>query len=394
MFKYTKEVIINSLLADQDAYGSTLTLARVQAEPGLLRILRAGEYKKENIVDTRIYKTPGIIGSTGSVAINFTQGGGTIFPQIGLYRMVIYIGMNNKFLADYAQANWYAFGKQILVEFEVTTANNNVADISKLIASAVKDAVPYNNVFARTSIVANVLTVSLTDPYAHIKGVEFEFYEPTQCDSCLGNYEALDVPAGNIVITKNTEPFGTGAWIQENLRFPSYPNVRYAALYADEYPIQGQIYTEYSFEYSVARPNMGGLSAVGQKIETVTRHVYYVLNSLVNDFEDLIDDAFGDNVVVENNSIFILNARTIANDAVTVQLIADTYPVDSGATITWRVTNAAGTTVAAPANVTLTATGQLTAAAGAVVGTKFFITATSDNTDYKPVTKEFKVIAG
>ncbi len=385
MFQYTKEVIINSLIVDQDSYGSATTADKVQAEAGLLRILREGEYKAEYLVDNRINKTPGNFGTTASITFDGTG----LFTEAGLYNIVINFGMLHRFLSDYANAAWKPFGKTLMAEFEVTEAEiGDMTAINNKIMDALKLVIPYNNVFAKVSIVDNKVVVNFTDSYIHVIDLELSYYEPTSCESCVGHYEPIAIPTANLVIVQNKEPFGTGKWIQENLRFPSYPNRRYAGLYSDETPIIGALYTEYTFQYDVPRKGYFGISAVNQKVESVTNHVFYVLNSLVTDFEALITEAFGDNVIVTNNSVVITSSPTIANDGVAVQLIADTYPVDSTATITWAIEGTA------PEGVSITTAGQLTATSAAVLDTKFTVTATSSNAEYSPASREFTVIQG
>lgn len=379
MFQYQKEVIINSQTVNSDAYGSGMTTDRIVATNGLLKILRSGEYKFEGVIDGRIYKTPGVEGAIGNVALTFAP-----LANLGIYRVSIYIGMNNKFLADFAYANWYKFGKPIIVEVEVDATNNTGAGIAALVAEAIKDAVPYNNVFARPVVAGSTVTVYLTDPYAHIKGATMEFYDPQAgCDSCIGDYVPVNIAP---VITANVEPFGTAAWIQENLRFPTLENLRYNNMYKDEYPVPGVTYTEYSFAY-ITKRDIGGVSVVGQANQTITRHVYFVANSLVDWFEKKVEEAFGDNVIVANYSTMILSAPTVANDGAPVQLVADVYPADSSVTVTFASANL-------PTDVTLTADGVLTALATATVGATFEITATPDNAAYTPVTRTFTVIAG
>ena len=97
-----------------------------------------------------------------------------------------------------------------------------------------------------------------------------------------------------MAITKGKAEFATAKWIVENLRFPSHPNRRYAPLYADEAPIAGTVYTEYSFEYRVKRSVPGGLSAVGQVADSIVRIVFYVAPAAQSAFEaafgaDLLD---------------------------------------------------------------------------------------------------------
>jgi len=383
MFTYTKEVIINSLIADADAYGSTQTLPRITAEPGLLRILRSGEYKQSGIQGAKIFKTPGVAGSTSNILIPNL---GALLATPGVYRITVYIGMAGQYLGDFAHANWYPFGKPLMADFSVSAGMSDAEKMTQMY-NALNLTVPYNNIFARVIQSGTDVTVDLTNPYAFVARASLDYYNPELCGMCSGTYEEIPEFPGLVTITPNVQPFATAQWLIENLRFPSYPNLRYAALNAEEYPIRGQMYTQYSFAYDVERPGYYGISGVNEKMAAVTRHVYYVLNSLVAEFETLVDDAFPDVDIVENFSVFIVSAPTIANDGVSVALVADSYPADPTATYTW-------TGAGLPTGVTLTSGGVLTAVSTATVGSTFTVTATSSNPDYKPATRTFTVVAG
>jgi len=86
---------------------------------------------------------------------------------------------------------------------------------------------------------------------------------------------------------------GTAAWLQENLRFPSYPNLRYAALNEEEYPVNGGLYTQFSFLYCMPRKGLHGQGTVGQALKSITTHTFYVLSSLVDKFEADLKAVFG-----------------------------------------------------------------------------------------------------
>jgi len=392
MFTYTKEIIINSMYADQDAYGSGQQLPKIQsvitpapntAPAGVLRILRAGEYKQENIQGARIFKTPGVVGQTATMLVPNAAG---LMATAGIYRVSIYIGMAHKYLGDFAHANWYPFGKALVADFSVADGMS-AAEKMQQMTNAINLTIPRNNIFARTVLNGVDLSVYLTDPYAFIARATLEWYDPNECNLCSGFYTEIPEFENLVEITRNVEPFATAAWLVENLRFPSYPNVRYAALYADEYPIAGQLYTMYSFAYDVERTGYFGLNGVNEKMGAVTRHVYYVLNSEVAAFEAQVTAAFPNVAIVENNTVMITTAPTVANDGVAIQLVATTWPMDSSATITWASADL-------PADVTLTSTGILTADPAAVVGATFTVTATSSNPDYKEASILMTVIAG
>ena len=382
MFQYTHEVIINSLTRDgHDVF---------QASAGVLNILRSGSYKFEHIVDGKIYKTAGHEGKVSSLVLDFTDT--SVFKEDGTYRLTIFTKMPNKFLGEYANANWYEFGKPLMVEFSCVGTMTAEMLMNK-VASALKLALPENNQWLKiTTSEASKVTVQTKDPYMIFSGVTLEYYEPTACDSCVGYYEDKDL-VNNVKIENGREPFATAAWITENLRFPSYPNVRYASPNSDEIPTPGAIYVMYSFAYDVVRKGLGGLSVVGQKAESVTRHIYYVRQDLAQAFEDAVSEAFGPNVIIEDHATYIVSAATIANDGVAVELKAEVYPASDSVTYTWAITNAAGTPGSEPEGVSISGS-ALTAAPEAVAGTKFYVTCTPSDGSYKPAIREFSVIEG
>ena len=97
------------------------------------------------------------------------------------------------------------------------------------------------------------------------------------------------VKSAEVTITHSVHEFATATWIRENLRFPSGPNMRYTPLYADEAPIAGTTYTQYSLQYEVKKAAPGGLSGVNQLVSSITTHVFYVHPNAVSAFES----AFG-----------------------------------------------------------------------------------------------------
>jgi len=376
MFQYTHEVIINSLTRDG--------LDRLQPSAGVLQILRSGVYKFEHVVDGKIYKTAGYEGKVSSLMFDFTDT--SAFAEDGTYRLTIFTKMPNKFLGEYANANWYEFGKPLMVEFECVGAMTAEILMNK-VAKALRLALPENNQWLKiTTGDTSKVTVQTKDPYMIFSGVELEYYEPTACDSCVGYYEKKDL-SKNVTVENGREPFATAAWITENLRFPSYPNVRYASPNSDEIPIPGAIYNMYSFAYDVVRKGLGGLSVVGQKAESVTRHIYYVRQDLAAAFEAAVEEAFGANVIIENNASYILGAGTVANDGVAVELKAEVVPASDSVTFTWALGEDAveGIDLSGAA---------LTVESTVPAGTKFTVTVTPSDSNYKSASRVLEVVQG
>ena len=255
MFNYIREIIINKPLADINrSAGNKIVLERV------------GEYDKRNV--TKVWVTRGTEGTPGTVILK----GEDLVNAMGdlletTFNVHLFVKTMDKYLADYANANWGAFGKSIVVEFTASGTKTEVANaMEKALKMAVSDL---DKMFEITNDNAGTLTLTFTEPYLTMgkDNIEVKMYDK--------NNELVDVKLTGTV-TETVAPFATADWLIENLRFPSYPNVRYAAKNSDEYPVAGQVYDQVSFQYAVERPGLGGLSAVGQKIESVTTHVLYI----------------------------------------------------------------------------------------------------------------------
>ena len=267
MFNYTREIIINKPINDVTE-GSNVVEKGINKSVGNKVILeRVGEYDKRNIV--KVWVTEGTKGTKGT----FTIKCGAIATAMGRATVVnvhLFVKAIDKYLVDYANANWANFGKSIVVEF---AANNTAADVAAKMKAALEAATKdLDKMFDLTVNSSNELVGTFTEDYLAIgnNNVVVSYYD--------ANNELVEV-ANPVTTTDTVAPFATAEWLVENLRFPSYPNVRYAAKNSDEYPVAGEVYDQVSFQYAVERPGLGGLSAVGQKIESVTTHVLYVKHS-------------------------------------------------------------------------------------------------------------------
>lgn len=109
-------------------------------------------------------------------------------------------------------------------------------------------------------------------------------------DNSTSSYSA-DVDFETLFVGTKTvaavEPFGSAWYITKNLRLPSSSNTRFMAINEDERPIDGALYNQYSFDYSVVR-DITGMNAVGQSLTSVTNHIIYVKSDLSSDFETLL----------------------------------------------------------------------------------------------------------
>lgn len=331
MFDYTKETILNSV-----------TDKNVQAITGLLRIFRVGEYKVDykstNIADGKVYKARGTEGTKATATI--TAVAGNSGSNAGKYRVTVNMKNNSKFYADYATAVW-KFQKPIYAEFTVVgdSTDNTAALMATKIANAIKLALPENNKYITVTVDDDDVIITATDATDMFESVVIEKYEPNSVLPSEGQYVVSTV-VGTIAKTDNEVPFATGDWLIENLRFPSYPNTRYNSINGDEKPVPGQLYTQYSFRYIAERKNLSGIGSVGQRLVSITNHVFYIPSTLEATFEAKLKTAFGEDVMAKEKIIEIIGNDSIAKGS-TVTLMANAYNVEgeevAPVDITWSL---------------------------------------------------------
>ena len=285
MFDYIHDVILNITSAED-----LKDKVKVSGEAGkkVITFKRNGEYKLNSVQNVVLTKgTPGVKetltlhcdGLIKSEDVPDGKGGTVKVYETGLYQLALYVKMPNRFYGEFANANWYAFGKPIMIGFEVTEEMaESGAVLAKKLERLFNLAVPESNRFVSVKVDKNTdLVVTVREEYMHFGDIILEKYDPTVCDSCLGEYMERELVKGtNYEIKKGVEPFGTAEWITENLRFPSYPRVRYKAINGDETPMQGVVYDQISFVYANERKGFGGSDSVGQAITASTIHSFYV----------------------------------------------------------------------------------------------------------------------
>lgn len=292
MFDYIHDVILN-ITSAEDLKDKVF----VDSKKKVITFKRNGEYKLNSVQN--VVLTKGTYGNKESLTLhcdglikseNVSDGqGGTVkVYETGLYQLALYVKMPNRFYGEFANANWYAFGKPIIIGFEVTEEMaESGAVLAKKLERLFNLAVPESNRFVSVKFDNTDLVVTVREEYMHFGDIILEKYDPTVCDSCLGEYRERElvkdeVKEGeadvkhNYKITPGVEPFGTAEWITENLRFPSYPRVRYKAINGDETPMQGVVYDQISFVYENERKGFGGSDSVGQAITASTIHSFYV----------------------------------------------------------------------------------------------------------------------
>ena len=267
MFNYTKEVIINdpTIIIKGDGNNGLGV--------GVVAVKRGGNYKISNI-NGKIFKTAGHAGTKAKVAILPAT-----LETADVARLTIYLSTPSTEFVEFGSPNWQEFGKPYIIETKATTAAE--------LASAIKLALNEDNAHFSVKVNDTKVELEAAETWMDFAEVNYDLVTFADCSDCAK--ETIENKSANVTVTHGKPEFGTAKWIVENLRFPSHPNLRYAPLYADEAPIAGTTYTEYSFEYKVERSVPGGLSAVGQVADSIVRIVFYVAPAAQSAFEE----AFG-----------------------------------------------------------------------------------------------------
>lgn len=263
MFNYTTEVIIN------DPSVIVAGTAENGLGEGVVAIKRGGNYVINNI-EGKIFKTAGHAGTKAKAVITPAALG-----TADVARLTIYLSTPGTEFVEFGSPNWQEFGKPYIVE-------TKAADAAGL-AAAIKLALNEDNAHFSVKVDSSTVVLEAAETWMDFAEVNYDLVTFADCSDCPK--ETVESKAANVVVTKGKAEFATAKWIVENLRFPSRPNLRYTPLYADEAPVAGTVYTEYSFEYKVKRSVPGGLSAVGQVVDSVTRIVFYVAPAAQTAFE-------------------------------------------------------------------------------------------------------------
>ena len=265
MFNYIHESIINNA-------------ANIVNKDGKVCIKRVGEYVVDNIVG-KIMKTAGRPGKPGSASFDI--------PDVAagnLLRITMFISTPKDAFAEFAMPFWQEFGRPFVIE----TAAKSAKAVEDAIKLSLNTGGKYFNVENKHTAASNegktpakdTITITLNDSFLDFSEFNVDVITP-QTD---GADEKI-VKSAEVTITHSVDEFATATWIRENLRFPSGPNMRYTPLYADEAPIEGVTYTQYSLQYKVDKAAPGGLSGVNQLVSSITTHVFYVHPNAVSAFE-------------------------------------------------------------------------------------------------------------
>lgn len=290
MFQFTTTNVINS---NQDlTTGKALWSgqAATSDKPASFQVLRVNKFLAPNV--KAIYKAVATDPELAKVTINLGQLNGKKGDQ---FRLALYIGLTQASQESTYSNDMIFKGKPFTIDFvfgasAADTVKNLVKTINKY------EVLVYGYKLLNVSYNGAFLTIEATNEYQRFKKVNLEkFVEGT--DYRMDKYEVVRSLEDLTEATSNSalkgtsegyfvgkEGFGTYPFLLHNLRIPTNMRTRAFAVNADETPVVGAKYNQYTIHYCVNRGILG-TNAVGDVVNSLTTHVFYVKSDLATDFE-------------------------------------------------------------------------------------------------------------
>lgn len=275
MFQFTTTTVINS---DKDTSGKELWSRSL----GSFYVKRVNEFKIENI--KAVYKAAAVDPVLEKAEINL-EALAAEAKQGEMYRLNMYIGLTQGSNDPLYANDFYFKGRPFVVDF-IWDEKKGVKGLKNMIEKFQLNI--YGEKFLDIKVDGNTLVVTAMTEYQRFRKIAIEKFNAEKWNG-MGEFEEVDID-GLITLTPGQEGFGTYSWILHNLRLPTTAHTDAWSINQKEMPIPGAKYTQYTLHYCVDRGTLG-LNAVGHQVTTATTHVFYVLDSLCESFENALTGA-------------------------------------------------------------------------------------------------------
>lgn len=276
MFQFTTTNVINSSV---DSTGKELYVVRTADDKGAtLDIKRVGKFCADNI--THIYKA-GYTEPVKAKAVFDLNDITVEDPKKSKFNLSIYITLTQgSNFSLYANDSWRK-GKPFDIEF---TWKGSAKDTAENLESMINKYMVNVHGEKMLTITANegTIEVEAVNEYQRFETAVIQELDEAAYHG-LGKYN--DILSAEI--TQGVEGFGTYEYILHNLRMPTTMRTVFMGVNAEENPIPGALYNQYTIHYCVNRGTLGN-NAVGDQVTSHTTHVFYVKDDLSTDFETLL----------------------------------------------------------------------------------------------------------
>lgn len=197
-------------------------------------------------------------------------------------RLSIYVRLGQASQSSYHANDYQYKGRPFTIEFpwleDAATTVENLKKIIKKYGLFVFEKELFN-----VTVNGNKLILTSKDEFQRFHSYKLEQF--VESKEQFG--EVWENITGAITVTEGREGFGDYGWVLRNLRLPTCANNRAFSPMAHEMPIPGAKYTQVTIEYCANRGPLG-LNAVGQDVQSVTTHVFFINEDLIDNDEQIL----------------------------------------------------------------------------------------------------------
>ena len=160
---------------------------------------------------------------------------------------------------------------------DITSTGNASQDAALFTKALNRLKIRYGTIFVASSVGAKI-TFTAREPEQVFKSIIVE-----EVGDLVGYAPKLTVVAKGEIVTRGEPGFGTDSWMIRTVVAPNGPNISPFGTTKDERPVMGGNYSQYTLRYITS----SGEDCVwnGAK-QSVTNHVFWVREDLVDMFED------------------------------------------------------------------------------------------------------------
>ena len=267
MFQWNQTYIVN------DA-------TKIQTVEGRVRVLGTTDLVKEGIVEVR--KSPYVAPANGKVEITLPA----INKELGRIKLYVRLsGSNNPYFAN----DMVFKGKPFIYEFKKTDTAESIAKTIKAINAA------YGDNFLKVTGSDSTITFEGDNYMMFTEAVVEEFHTDIKHING-GVWKAVETTVDE---TKPENGFGTYEQILKDLRLPTAENTQWAGINAQEMPIPGAKYNQYTVTYK-NEVGVQGAGHVGDLVTAQTTHAFYVIDAASSAFETAVGKFFDLNIDEDN----------------------------------------------------------------------------------------------
>lgn len=242
----------------------------------LFQVKGVNNFKKDNVFEA--YKATYTEPKNAKLTIDLSSVEGVVKTGDTL-RLSLYIRLTSADNSSYYANDTQYKGRPFTIEFGwKENASATAENLEKIIKKY--GLLVFEKEVVKTTVDGSTITLEAVNEFQRFQTYKLEKYIDSK-EPFADNWEEI---TGAITLDEvGVEGFGTYGWVLRNLKLPTHEHTRAFAPKADEMPIPGANYNQYTIHYCVKRGPLG-MNAVGDVVKSVTTHVFYVNNAVDSEF--------------------------------------------------------------------------------------------------------------